>query len=68
LASAQGFPVDYVIDPECWYRTESGAQKFGVLPKSHQIARIGNSVCPNMSEALCRANLSHAINAQQVAA
>jgi DNA (cytosine-5)-methyltransferase 1 len=68
LANAQGFPPTYVLDPECWYVTDSGAQKFGRLPKSHQIARIGNSVCPAMSEALCRANLAHAIAAESEAA
>lgn len=68
LANAQGFPPEYVLDPECWYKTDGGNMKFGRLPKSHQIARIGNAVCPPMSEALCRANLSHAIDAQQVAA
>lgn len=57
LARAQGFPDDYILDPECWYRTDSGARKFGRLPKTHQIAKIGNSVCPGLAEALARANL-----------
>ncbi len=57
LANAQGFPPDYILAPVCWYATDSGARKYGPLPKSHQIAKIGNSVCPQMSEALVRANL-----------
>lgn len=63
LANAQGFPADYVLDPVCWYLTEpskrypQGQRKYGRLPKSHQIAKIGNSVCPVMSEALATANL-----------
>lgn len=61
LANAQGFPPDYILDPVCTYRTDRGNLKTGRLPKSHQIAKIGNAVCPPMSEALCRANLSHAI-------
>jgi DNA (cytosine-5)-methyltransferase 1 len=57
LARAQGFPESYILDPECWYRTDGGARKFGKLPKTHQIAKIGNSVCPGLAEALARANL-----------
>lgn len=57
LARAQGFPESYILDPECWYRTDGGARKFGRLPKTHQIAKIGNSVCPGLAEALARANL-----------
>lgn len=57
LARAQGFPESYILDPECWYATDSGARKFGRLPKTHQIAKIGNSVCPGLATALARANL-----------
>ncbi|MDF0544184.1 DNA cytosine methyltransferase [Sphingobium sp. H39-3-25] len=57
LANAQGFPRSYILDPVCWYKTDGGAMKYGPLPKAHQIAKIGNSVCPDMSEALVRANL-----------
>ena len=45
LAKAQGFPEDYVLQVNESYS------------KSAQIARIGNSVCPVMAEALVRANL-----------
>lgn len=45
LAKAQGFPEDYVLQVDESYS------------KSAQIERIGNSVCPVMSEVLVRANL-----------
>jgi len=57
LANAQGFPASYILDPVCWYSTDSGGRKYGPLPKTHQIAKIGNSVCPDMAEALVAANL-----------
>ena len=56
LARAQGFPDTYILDPECWYVTDKGKQKFGRLPISHQISAIGNSVCPPMARALVSAN------------
>lgn len=43
LARAQGFGEDYIL---------TGT-------KSSQVARIGNSVCPPVAEALVRANLPH---------
>lgn len=57
LANAQGLPADYVLDPECHYITAGGNRKFGRLPKSYQIDKIGNSVCPAMSKALVGAML-----------
>lgn len=63
LANAQGFPRDYVLDPECWYATEKGNRKFGRLPITHQIAKIGNSVCPDVAAALVRANFPAAVSA-----
>lgn len=56
LARAQGFPDSYILDPVCEYTTETGRVKFGPLPKSHQIAKIGNSVCPVMAKVLTAAN------------
>jgi DNA (cytosine-5)-methyltransferase 1 len=48
LANAQGFPRDYILDP------------IGPIGKplsiSASIRMIGNSVCPDMAEALVRAN------------
>lgn len=48
LFDAQGFPHDYVID-----RDADGHR----LTRSQQVARCGNAVCPQLAEALVRANL-----------
>lgn len=48
LYAAQGFPVDYIID-----RDYTGKP----YPKSQQVARCGNAVCPPMARALVAANL-----------
>ena len=55
-ASIQGFDKSVKLDIECWYRTDKGRLKYGPLPKSHQIAAIGNSVNPQVAEAIVRAN------------
>lgn len=47
LYNAMGFPVDYIID-----RDHLGKP----YPKSKQVARCGNAVCPPMAEAMVRAN------------
>lgn len=49
LANAQGFPAGYVLDPI----GPSGKP----LSISSSIRMIGNSVCPDMAEALARANV-----------
>lgn len=48
LYNAMGFPVDYIID-----RDYLGNE----YPKSKQVARCGNAVCPPLAEAMVRANL-----------
>jgi DNA (cytosine-5)-methyltransferase 1 len=48
LFNAQGFPPDYIIDVDADGKA---------YPKSAQVARCGNAVCPPMAEALVRANL-----------
>jgi len=48
LYAAMGFPPDYIID-----RDYTGKP----YPKSAQVARCGNAVCPPMAEAVVRANL-----------
>lgn len=48
LFDAQGFPSDYIIDVDA----EGKA-----YPKSEQIARCGNAVCPPIPAALVKANL-----------
>ncbi|TCL40007.1 DNA (cytosine-5)-methyltransferase 1 [Anaerospora hongkongensis] len=48
LFNAQGFPEDYIIDRDC------DGKKYS---KADQVARCGNAVPPQFSEALIRANL-----------
>ncbi len=53
LANAQGFPRDYILDPI--------GPKGKPLSISSSIRMIGNSVCPDVAEALARANVSTAV-------
>lgn len=48
LFDAQGFPPDYIIDVDADGK---------LYPKSEQVARCGNAVCPPIPAALVRANL-----------
>lgn len=48
LFDAQGFPRDYIIDVDADGKA---------YPKSEQVARCGNAVCPPIPTALVRANL-----------
>ncbi len=48
LYNAMGFPPDYIIDRD---------YKGKPYPKSAQVARCGNAVCPPLAEAMVRANL-----------
>ena len=48
LFDCQGFPHDYIIDVDADGRA---------YPKSEQVARCGNAVCPPIPTALVRANL-----------
>lgn len=50
LATAQGFPPDYIID-----RRPDGTP----LTKTAQVRMIGNSVCPPVAAAIVRANFQH---------
>lgn len=60
LYRAQGFPEGYIIDRDL------DGNKF---PKSKQVARCGNAVPPQFSEALVRANLpEYCVNRQTDAA
>lgn len=47
LYAAMGFPPDYIIDRDYTGRP---------YPKSQQVARCGNAVCPQMAAAVVRAN------------
>ncbi len=55
LYNANGFPEDYIID-----RTPEGKN----LSKTSQVARCGNAVPPQFSEALVRANFTQHQNTQ----
>lgn len=48
LFDAQGFPKDYIIDVDADGKS---------YPKSEQVARCGNAVCPPIPAALVRVNL-----------
>lgn len=48
LFDAQGFPPDYIID------VDANGKPY---PKSEQVARCGNAVCPPIPTALVRSNL-----------
>lgn len=47
LYNAMGFPADYIIERDYLGKP---------YPKSKQVARCGNAVCPPMAEAIVRAN------------
>lgn len=48
LYGCQGFPNDYIIDHDCTGKT---------YPRSEQVRRCGNAVCPPLPAALVKANL-----------
>ena len=50
LKLMQGFPKDYIIDHDSWWKT---------TPVAEQVKRIGNSVVPMMAEALVNANCGY---------
>jgi len=59
LFNAQGFPEDYIIDRDC------DGKKYS---KADQVARCGNAVPPQFSEALIRANLPELCVPQEILA
>jgi DNA (cytosine-5)-methyltransferase 1 len=58
LFDAQGFPPDYIIDVDADGKS---------YPKSEQVARCGNAVCPPIPTALVRANLPELCPTEQSA-
>lgn len=58
LFKAQGFPSDYVIEG-IWTEEEHGEWSFTTFSKHVQISCCGNSVCPDLAEALVGANAAH---------
>ena len=51
LFRAQGFPDSYVIDREADGK---------LITKTHQVAKCGNSVCPDLARVLVEANVANA--------
>lgn len=56
LYGCQGFPSDYIIDHDCEGKP---------YPRSEQVARCGNSVCPPLPAAMVRANLPEMCRAER---
>ena len=56
LYGCQGFPDDYIIDRDYTGRT---------YPKSEQVKRCGNAVCPPIPAALVKANLPELCKAER---
>ena len=48
LYGCQGFPADYIIDHD---------SEGNIYPRSEQVRRCGNSVCPPLPAAMVRSNL-----------
>lgn len=59
LATAQGFPEDYILDPLYTSVNKRGKTVTKPLSKSAQVRMIGNSVSPPPAIALIRANCTH---------
>lgn len=57
LYGCQGFPEDYIIDHDYTGKT---------YPRSEQVRRCGNAVCPPIPAALIRANLSELCVAERM--
>lgn len=68
LFNAQGFPPDYVIDGVWTYDSTDDEWTFTAFPKHVQVSCCGNSVCPDLAEALARANCQHLIQTASAAA
>jgi DNA (cytosine-5)-methyltransferase 1 len=58
LYNCQGFPKDYKIDVWCDDRRNKDGKRLkpGLLTKEAQVRCVGNSVCPQVMEALINAN------------
>ncbi len=59
LATAQGFPADYILDPLYTSVNKRGKTVTKPLSGSAQVRMIGNSVSPPPAIALIRANFAH---------
>lgn len=58
LASAQGFPDDYILDRGWFVDAKAHAGEWRPTTKTDQVRLIGNSVCPPVAAAIARANLA----------
>lgn len=67
LFRAQGFPDSYIIDPLVQDKRVKKREKLIPLPKTGQVRMCGNSVCPDVAQALVAANY-YSENWDQVAA
>ena len=56
LARCQGFPESYQLDVPIEEEVEAAKTRPARIRKSEQIKLIGNSVCPQVAEAVVRAN------------
>lgn len=65
LFKAQGFPPDFVIEG-VWHQ-DGDNWSFEAFTKSAQVSCVGNSVCPDLAEALCAVNCQH-LTAEALAA
>ena len=55
LARAQGFPASYILERGL-FELPDGTLEWRPVTKTDQVRLIGNSVCPDMAEALASAN------------
>lgn len=60
LFNAQGFPSDYVIEG-VWADDAEGEWTFEAFTKDQQVSCCGNSVCPDLAEALASETCKHLI-------
>lgn len=58
LFTAQGFPRDYVIEG-VWEGLDTNDPVFKPFAKDVQVSCCGNSVCPDLAEAIIGANCGH---------
>lgn len=59
LFRAQGFPDSYIIEHDADGKP---------ITKTEQVAKCGNSVCPDMARALVSANAGHAVHSREAQA
>ncbi|MBR9651882.1 DNA cytosine methyltransferase [Thalassovita aquimarina] len=64
LFNAQGFPPDYVI--EGVWKQDGDDWTFAPFTKNVQVSCCGNSVCPDLAEALAAANCRHLMTKEKL--